>query len=259
VAVFLALGLGILIGSGMGDDMLVKQQRLIIDQMSSDFRTLREERLQMEARLQSMARDIYLWEKYQDALYPMLVGGALEGKKTAVISHGAAVPDGLARVLQDAGVITTSTLAIDSRQNWEAPAVVLGEAVASLVGGGQPDARAKAVLEDLLQAEKIQLQDRRAGAPDAVILLVGEKKSVNDELVRTMCRLLLEAGLPVVGLESSDIRDSCLGTLRALGISTIDNIDTIFGQVTLLSVLNGTNGHFGIKQGTEQFVAPFLR
>ena len=37
VAVFLALGLGILIGTGLSDDMLVTQQRLLIERMTEEL------------------------------------------------------------------------------------------------------------------------------------------------------------------------------------------------------------------------------
>ncbi len=255
-AVFLALGLGILIGSGMGDDMLIKQQRLIIEQMSRDFRSLREERLQLEARVQRLTRDISLWEKYQEALYPAMVSGALDGRKTAVVTHGAQVPAGLARVLQDAGVAVTGVLTVEGRQHWEGPAAVLGEAVAALAGGGKPDARGKEAVEAMLLSGGLNLECREAVPPDAVIVLVGERKAVSEELVKAMCQRLAGDGLPVVALEDSHIKDSFLGVFRELGIPTIDNADTVFGQITLLAVLNGQSGHFGVKQGAEQFVAP---
>jgi len=257
-AVFLALGLGILIGSGMGDDMLVKQQRLIIDQMSRDFQALREETIQLEAQIRLLNRDIYLWEKYQEALYPAMVSGALAGKKTAIIKYGAKVPDGLTQILEDAGVITTSLLSIDLGRDWKGPATLLGGALAELVGGNPLSGPEKETLDEKLLGGRIHLPNRQAGVPDMVIILVGNEKYVNAELVKTLCYRLAEANLPVVALESSDIQDSLLGAFREFGFSTIDNVDTIFGQVTLLSVLAGRTGHFGIKQGTEQFVVPFI-
>lgn len=40
------------------------------------------------------------------------------------------------------------------------------------------------------------------------------------------------------------------------GITTIDDIDTAYGQVALVQAMAGHPGHYGIKQTAESFIPP---
>jgi hypothetical protein len=253
VAVFLALGLGILIGSGMSDDMLVKQQRLLIEQMSKDFRTVREEKIAMEARVQLLTRDLYFWGKYQESLYPSLVEGVLAAKKTAILCHGESAPQGMLKMLHDAGVDVTALVIVDTHDDLsDGSAAVL----VSLLTDSSQDAAQVELLESLVQAGAVHLDAVRGGRPDSVLLLVGDRRSTNRRVLQEVARLLAEEKVLTVAMEASATVDSLLGDFREMGLPTIDNADTVFGQISLLGVLQGASGHFGFKSGADSFVAP---
>ncbi|MBS3887073.1 MAG: copper transporter [Dethiobacter sp.] len=257
VAVFLALGLGILIGTTLSDEMLITQQRLLIEQMTKEQKGLREERRAMEARLQTVVHDLSLWKKYQEALYPILVSGALTGKRVSVIVHGAEMPPGVLEILRDADAILCNLIRIRERQALNDTASGVGAALAALTANELLTAEMEESLAPFLADERILLEQLDRGKPDAVILVLGELEFTDKRLVNELVAGLPQDRFTVVGLEWSSVRASLFGQLRAAGISTIDNADTVFGQVSLLAVLRGNAGNFGIKSSAEQLMANF--
>jgi hypothetical protein len=256
VGVFLALGVGILIGTGLSDDMLVKQQRLLIDQMTMDVRTLREERSALETRLQIINRDLYLWEKYQDALYPGMVAGALEEKNIAIVCQGADIPPGVLRLLQDADATLCSVIFIAEGRTIGANPAELGEALAALAGNRPLTAKMSEALQPYLDEKVLRYETYARQSPHAVIFMLGEREHTDSRLVEETVKSLGH-DLILVGLEWSHVQESVLESLKAAGMSTIDNAETVFGQYSLMAVLRGSAGNYGIKAAADDFIANF--
>ena len=257
VAVFLALGLGILIGTGMSDDMLVTQQRLLIEQMSRDQRSLREEAQAMEAEVQSLTRDIYLWEKYQEALYPGVVGGFLTDKPMSVIYHGTEFPDDVLNVLRDAEAEICSVIGIEKKEQLALGDGDIGTILGKYVTGETLDAESQTQMSSYQADERISVQRYSRNAPQGIIVVLGERDDVEQAVVHDIISVLDQDQLTLVGLEYSKIKDSVLHDLKEVGISTIDNGDTVFGQFSLLAVLRGSAGNYGIKSAADQFIANY--
>jgi hypothetical protein len=257
VAVFLALGLGILIGTGMSDDMLITQQRLLIEQMTKDYREMRAEQQEMEARLLMHARDLSLWEKYQEALYPGIVSGALEGKRITVVSYATDIPDGVLSLLHDAEAGICNVIHIEGRTSTGTEAAGLGASVAALAAGEPLTPDVTEIISSYISENKVRVEQYAADRPDAIILFLGGRQSADRKLVSELVNAFSKGQYSVVGLENSDITDSLLQEVKAAGFSTIDNADTVFGQFSLLSVLRGSAGSYGIKSAADQFMATF--
>ena len=241
----------------ISENMLVKQQRLLIDQMSRDFRVQREEKILLEAQLQSANSDLYLWEKFRSALYPGLVTGALAGKNIALICHGAEIPLGVLAILHDAEAEITNVVNVASRSELDESADGLGEALSTMISGKNIDYQQQEILDRFVAKEMLQIQISATEKPEAVIVVLGERGNTNSELVKQICENLDPEKLTLVGLEWSEVTDSVLNELKTMGFSTIDNADTAFGQFSLLSVLRGSAGNFGVKSTADQFVSTF--
>lgn len=255
-AVFLALGLGILVGSGMSDDVVLRQQRLVIDQMSEEFKTLRAEKQQLEADMELLTRELSFWEQYHGALFPSLAAGSLSGRTVAVVSQGAQVPEALLTMLSDSGAVLSPLVQIAA---GEEPGRADGELlppVAALLLGNAGDEELSA-LSRLEQEERLRLEKWDGQAADTVIFYLGSRPRAGAAFIKKLAARLSADGLELVALESRDVSDSLLGDLKELGVSTIDHADTVFGQVSLLGVLLGRPGHYGTKAAAEQFIATF--
>ncbi|MCR3921873.1 MAG: copper transporter [Firmicutes bacterium] len=257
VAVFLALGLGIIIGTGISEDMLVKQQRLLIDQMTTDFSSLREERMQLEARLQTVSRDIYLWEKYQEALYPGIVTGVLRERKIAIIYHATTIPQSVLTLIQDGEAKLCSVIGVQDKTALGENTGDLASILTALTVGDEFGDDKEKQLATYLTTGAVNVEIATTEKPDTVLLLVGERGSIDKNIVTTVTQSLQQAQVTVIGLEWSDIKSSLLGDLKAAGISTIDNAETVFGQFSLLSVLRGSAGSYGIKESADELMATF--
>lgn len=254
MAVFLALGVGILIGTGLSEDMLVRQQRLMIEQMTLEYRHLREERSALELRCLELSQELDFWSRFYEALYPSLVEGVLNGKKVTLVCQGAQVPQAMMEVLRDSGAQIARVVIVDGAGEKGEQSALMAEAIAALVLYGPLAGRHLEVLDSLLAAKKIHFQGKWTERPDAVLLLVGDGKGAGGQLSLSMAQVLLREKTQLVALESSDTNNSLLADIKELGVPTIDNVDTVFGQYSLLAVLQGKNGHFGFKSAAEQLV-----
>jgi hypothetical protein len=56
-----------------------------------------------------------------------------------------------------------------------------------------------------------------------------------------------EIDLPLVGVERKDTKPSTIAFFKARDVSTVDDVDTDDGKLSLVRVLDGAVGHFGVK------------
>ncbi|MGE5389745.1 MAG: copper transporter, partial [Deltaproteobacteria bacterium] len=110
VAVFLALGLGILIGSTIvGDDLLVDQQKKVIDRLELQFEELRTREAELTTDSEYKSNIINKYENYSQAVQPLLIQGHLKDYKVALVVCGDSdVPAGLQNTLSMAGAQVVS-------------------------------------------------------------------------------------------------------------------------------------------------------
>ncbi|HHX74432.1 MAG TPA: copper transporter [Firmicutes bacterium] len=256
VAVFLALALGILIGTGFSEDMLVTQQRLLIDRLMLEFSDLRAEQHRLEAQIQEQKRDLNLWEQYREALYDMQVPGSLAGRKLALVCHAAELPETVLTLLADAGAEPVAVLRVAEKRAGGQAAAGLGRAVCSLLAAGEAEGQAQ-MLQELQQDGRLSPELLLPERADTMLLFLGEKERVDTVFVQELAAAAADCGLPLVGLENSGVKKSALETVKAAGMSTIDNAETVFGQFSLLAVLQGVPGNYGIKAGADAFLPVF--
>jgi len=85
IGIFLALALGILIGNTIvGDNLLVDEQKKMIDRLEDQFYVLRERETKLVEESQYKDQVIANYENYSQALLPPLVNDRLTGYKVAI-------------------------------------------------------------------------------------------------------------------------------------------------------------------------------
>ncbi len=86
VAVFLALGLGVLIGiTAFRDDTLVRRQESIIANLEKQFATLESERRALQEQIDSLQERNAQYAAFAEGAREFFVGGQLEGRKLALV------------------------------------------------------------------------------------------------------------------------------------------------------------------------------
>lgn len=277
VAIFLALGIGILIGTSMiGSDALSKQQEKMIESIEHEFTVLRKEnRKNSEALIQAqevMANQ----QKFNQAVLPLLVRDKLQERKIALVDlNYHKEHDGLANVLRSAGAEVRSITVVnlnllrDQQLNRQV-AAFLGRTGDVTPDKYLPDfARllASAILtgenEDFVRflddSEIIRISGA-FGPPLQDVILVGGSDNKELDYAKkfdlTMVKAWQDAGINVYGVEDSNTLVSYIRYYQSARLSTVDNIDTIYGQVALVQAMSGYPGHYGIKETAEAFLPP---
>ncbi len=275
VAVFLALGLGILVGSTMlGNDALTKQQKQLADKLMVQMEQLRQKNEAIEARANALEMDNQKQKQFEKQVLPLLVRDRLSGYRLAIIeTNSYGFPDDLISTLRLAGAEVTSITTIlngfyingqketlERRLGWsnlsneQLTTRLAGEIARGLVGDNSK------VLDILVDENLIKITGDYGVPLDGVIIIGG---SQDRDMVRVqtldlpLIDTLLQFKIPVYGVEETNVLYSYMPDYQKKRITTVDNIDTIPGQVALVVALTGKPGHYGVKT-TAQKLLPEL-
>lgn len=276
VAVFLALGLGIIIGISLsengtidlGQEGLVNDIRRDIDAVRSENNALNTE------------RSINL--RYQDNTFPYLVTGQLQGKKIALVASSSVSEEdrrNIAGAIETASGQVVSTTVLNSR--FDAAAVstraaetlqqypqlaaitdatlapVMGQQLALEIATANPPVALTALQGTLIDASSGSYSLR----VDAVILLT---RADNDyaprytDLERALILGIKNAGPVIVGGEPADAPSSEVPLFVAMGIPSVDNIGSRIGQLSVVYALAGERDTYGVKP-TSDMLIPIMR
>lgn len=114
-AVFLALGIGIFIGTTLiGNDVMTKQQEKLVTSLQGEFATLRDENKKTAEALAEMQENANYQQQFNRSVLPVLVQQKLQGRKVAIFDlNYRKEHDTLVNVLQLAGADVESVTYIN--------------------------------------------------------------------------------------------------------------------------------------------------
>lgn len=289
VAVFLALAMGVVVGSTLIDRAIVDRLDRSVDFVSNRLDRQRDENAELREELQRL-------EDYADRTAPTVIDGALDGGAVAVVAErgvDADVVEAAVAMLQQAdgavpGILWLEpgwTLAEEGDRARMAEVLDVpdngpgrlrdrawGRLVTALQGGsvqGDP-------LQDLAEGGFVSYQDvgevesgvgALAGVGEQVVLVSGPDSQLGPELTVAMGRGLVRAGVPAVVAEAWQQSDDgpARGTVAALvrdqddladAVSTVDDLDLVQGRVAttlaLADLRSGVRGHYGYGDGADR-------
>ncbi|MFA5384960.1 MAG: copper transporter [Eubacteriales bacterium] len=273
VAVFLALGLGILVGGiFLKSDILVNRQKELTDRLEVQIEQLRQKNETVEKELSSLKLNYKAQGDFEKQVLPLLVKGRLQGYQLAVVeTNNYSFSNNIIEAIQLSGaeVSSVTTLIGDlnepankellkGQKGWEnvnenqLAAHLAGEIVRGLLGednSGQ--------INSLVEAGLIKVSGEY-GKPLMGVVIAGG--SQEHEIVKIssvdlpMIDLLLARQIPVYGVEETITSYSYMKEYQKKRISTVDNIDTVSGQAALVMAIAGQAGHYGIKPTAQKLV-----
>jgi hypothetical protein len=292
VAVFLALGLGVLTGTTVLNRGIVAQLERQTDQLVRGSDDLREDVRRLEERDD-------MWSAFGDSVMTPLVSGRLTNRPVLIVTQEGTDEnsiDGAQAVLEDAGAEIRALLSVSGRMGLAAPAdrealaEVLGEQITDpeallaraaevlaerLAFGpnGNTDVLAGLLREGLVVDQGPQLDEaalRELGGPDQPVVVVGggpDPDSLDPSgFLVPLTRVMAEAGLDVAAAEPMDLGEAgqpFVEVLRGDGevsalIATQDNVDQVPGQIGLVlalqDLMEGASGHYGVKDGASSAI-----
>ncbi|MDI3299454.1 MAG: copper transporter [Bacillota bacterium] len=285
VAVFLALGIGLLLGLSLADRQPVSRtQQGLIARLESQYDRLHTENENLASRVQELSQSVARQQQANGELLDMLVGRRLSGLRVAIFDLGAPDQEAAIRpVLERAGARVTLIAAFPGpfqpagaadRRAWSEalglpagdPAALEQAALEALVqqlgtplaspgpGGSQVDGPLFARLamdEGLVRASVLQ-----PGPYDAALVLVGLDGFTSRQaadLAGGLLAALRQNGVRVVAAEPSTLQPSVVTALaQADGVSSVDDIDRVQGQVSAVYLLGAlASGSYGTKPGAQ--------
>jgi hypothetical protein len=264
VAVFLALGIGIVLGATLGDS--------VVSQANKDVRSsLRGDLLAARASVRTAADQLADRDRFATSAFPYIAGGKLRGRRVAIVSSGPLPQDvesSARNAVKDAGGTVDSRSQFDARPDRTAlgqklgrrfqalgtnPALIrqLGRRIGkALVTGGRVPLRLENAFPDSFKGDY-------RGA-DAVVYYRTDDNRDNDS--KTFESALIEgmrsSGGPVVGVERSETDPSQIPAYVSAGLSTVDDLEIPPGRIALVLTLTGRRGDFGFKKTAEAPLPP---
>lgn len=255
IAVFLALAVGVLLGTAMAD------RGVISDQVQAEVTNIQQ---QLDEQRELIAeKDAQIAEQQQllGDMSETMISERLQGVNVALVRGPWA--DG--EVFQDLqSDLTAAGADLVSIEELPAP---------------QPAATPEQALEEIgtAYADTAQQVLGTTGEPEVpeVVVFVGggspqgenpgenqgENRSETIEAVRTAQRTMfefwLEAGIRVVGAESSEVRRSEVPLFKEAGIPSVDYVDQAAGRAGVVQLASGVaDGSYGVKNSASDTFPP---
>ena len=261
-AVFLALGIGIVLGVTIGDSLVSETERGVRSSLRSDVVEARED-------AERLRDDLARRNEVIERSFPMLVEDRLAGERAAIVAFGT-LPDDVespvVEAIEAAGGTLDSTTRIDTPPDERALGDAVGgrfEALGSdedlLRELGRRVGRSIALGGRVARRLRGRLDESFEGDYEGVDAVVVYRDPTEERRADTEVALeeaivdgLREAGVVVAGVERGDSEPSQVGFYRDQEISSVDSIDHAAGRAALVFVLDGARGSFGFKGTADE-------
>jgi hypothetical protein len=227
IGIFLALALGIVIGSTFTEDSIILQQRNTIDQMKESLEGLSRERLRLQAERRIQAETLSLLQDWLGALTPLYLEANPIPERAVLLYAQDFEPGQLGDFFNERVIRTRLQLAA-----LEGDAVSL--LVQALVQGEEE------LLSELGEALVVEGDFVR---PDYVLLAPGARGDWAQ--AGALAQGLLNAEVPVIALGSggADWADLAPNPLFA----SVSHPDTPLALICLEAIFLGQGGHYGTE------------
>lgn len=276
IAVFMALGIGILVGSAVlgnnVNDIIMKQQKQMVDDLNRNFDQVRKDNIAARDEIAAYKSSLNISKQFEERLLPTLVAGKLTGKRVAIIeTNNYGFHEDWINTLKIAGARVNSITTVLEGFNLKDETVRKEITTKLMLNTNSEAALTKEVSKEIAvgiisaqNIENLHYFEQQGmiktsgdyGVPvNAVIFVGGSQTDIGERSVNLdlpMMNYFLSQKIPVYGVETSDVAYSYMKQYQKLKVSTIDNVDMIPGQVSLVMAVYGKPGNYGVKTTAKQ-------
>ena len=255
IGIFFALGLGIIIGITLENQNIIEnQQTHLIHEIEEHFVSMRAETEQMKTVLGNLEDQKTQLQELSSLLLNELVQGKLTGINAGLITFSNLTPmTELLEFLKLAGVsIQSSVTLINNSSN-----IFNDETAVNAVQ--RPDEFITTIVQELvysmqygnvtpLTQEAMDLMmishSGHFNSPVDYIILITQGSSTLD-YDNILIQNAVDAEIPIIVVDTEEFDKNTISKYRSLEISTINQINSIYGKLALACILSGYNGNFG--------------
>lgn len=263
VAVFLALSIGLLLGTIVVERGVLDSQRdAIVGGLQEEFRVLADDNAALTQENGERA-------SYMTDTLPVLTSGRL-AERTVVVMTNTGRTDGLGAttdaVTQSGGSVVTMTfndegLGLSEPDVREALIAVIGEpetdefepsVVAALVAEWSQPVLVRPVTDALIASGAASMSEFPSGsrADGAVAMVAWDSEP--DQIALDIAQELNDLESVAVGVESSTNPDGVAAAAAERGLSAVDDVSRVEGQYSLVLILSGeASGSFGFGDNAQ--------
>ena len=281
-AIFISLGIGIFVGSNMnGQELYLKQQQALVDSLENRFTEFKRDKENLEQDIQNLNIEKERLSVFVGNMFYEIVHDKLEGLNIGIIEttnyyfyddikdtlklSGASVPahvrymdkiyNATGEQLQEINDLAETVL----EKNEDLIDFINDEIINSFISKDVND-----TLKFLIENEYIQYNHDFGESEDLnmdnIVIAGGNIRNPGynaEQLNVNLIKKLQEQQFNVIGVEKLDIEQSHIHAFKESNISTVDNIDSRMGKISLVYLLEGAQGHYGEKL-TADSLAPFV-
>lgn len=269
-AVFLALGIGIFIGFMFdGQEIFLSQQETLLQQLEYKFGEIRAENEELKSQIELQKKQVMRYEDFNEKVFPSLVDSKLENINIAILeTNEDYIYNGITTAIEEAkGNITSITYIkegfllkdpskLDEVYSYfsdEKEINVEKNNFVSFLSGEL----SRAILENdqeiinyLKEKELIEIKGHYNTKIDYFVIAggAGSKENQNVNIIDIpFIKNTKQYNIPIAGVELSNTKYSYTESYKKEKISTVDNVESMIGQYSLVEVIHGKEGNFGIK------------
>ena len=271
VAIFAALGIGIYIGFTLdAQSIIVEQKEDIAAKIEERFDFLSDENKRLKGAIEAVEKEKDMYKDFIDSTYEQIVKGKLNGLKVAIIeTKSDYMYSGVGQILETAGASIINITTINDRiLNEELLAEeVYKELDISAVDNQLISKTLVELTHSILAGEETELVSKliEKGFIDVVglinksvdyVIIAGGSTQEEKERLNLIDKVIIDTAKAldkqVIGIEKENTNFSYMEAYKKFRISTVDNVNSNIGKVSLVLAMEGRPGHYGVKATAEE-------
>ncbi len=271
ISVFLSLGIGIAVGISLeSKDVLEKQHSILVQRLEEEFAVIRSENQQLKEALTSLEESERENKKNYESIFNAIVKNKLDGLEVSMIEVGDQGDfSSIISLLKITGASIESSITFASKL-FEENQTLDDAIIASAQMGADKSQLYLQLAENLMDSlltgsytplikdlNKLNLLHSSIGIQNShdVIILACNDKSIYkrniEQFNNYFIELCKENNIPIIVVENQETNLIDIDKYKKMGISTVDHIDTLYGKLSLISLLYGNTGNYGFKEGSQ--------
>ncbi|MDD3839180.1 MAG: copper transporter [Clostridia bacterium] len=268
IVIFLTLGIGILIGLNMNSgEFLESQKTSLVSEIEQEFITLRNQNNYLLSRLNETDCEKNMYYDLSNKLFESYTYKKLTDKNICIIEMDSDwVYTDISELVEKAGAKVTTVITINSYDFDQAD---IQEFTNSDLGIN--NIFDKLVLDLCLQLDSqllnkldsmniIDISNIPFYKSEYIIFASGDnaKDQKTIRFIDGMLKAIKNFQVKAVAIEKTDIKNTTMNLFKKQRISTIDNVDEITGNISLIEILAGAKGNFGCKDYADAMMPETL-